>query len=234
MVLSSVPVRPLAPPGVRVIVRTGRLVLGQIPAEELRDCLPRLVFSEPGQVGNLVDNVFYHVKRTGIGDPPLKAPIALKERHLTAAEFQGLAAVPPELEWFANLRNDQTRRAYRHDVGEFSAFIGLHRPTEIRLVTRAHVIAWRERLEHRALAPASIRRKLSALASLFDYLCEKNAVAHNPVKGVKRPMANANEGTTPALSDTQARALLEAPPSNTLKGKRDRAILATLLYHAVS
>ena len=163
----------------------------------------------------------------------MKAPIALKERHLTAAEFQGLAAVPPELEWFANLRNDQTRRAYRHDVGEFSAFIGLHRPTEIRLVTRAHVIAWRERLEHRALAPASIRRKLSALASLFDYLCEKNAVAHNPVKGVKRPMANANEGTTPALSDTQARALLEAPSAETLKGKRDRAILATLLYHGL-
>ena len=37
----------------------------------------------------------------------MKAPIALKERHLTAAEFQGLAAVPPELEWFANIRNDQ-------------------------------------------------------------------------------------------------------------------------------
>ena len=46
-------------------------------------------------------------------------------------------------------------------------------------------------------------------------------------------MANANEGTTPALSDTQARALLEAPPAETLKGKRDRAILATLLYHGL-
>ena len=54
----------------------------------------------------------------------MKAPIALEERHLTAAEFQGLAAVPPELEWFANLRNDQTRRAYRHDVGEFSRSSG--------------------------------------------------------------------------------------------------------------
>ena len=118
-------------------------------------------------------------------------------------------------------------------MGEFSAFIGLHRPTEIRLVTRAHVIAWRERLEHRALAPASIRRKLSALASLFDYLCEKNAVTHNPVKGVKRPMANANEGTAPALSNAQARALLEAPSAETLKGKRDHAILATLLYHGL-
>jgi integrase/recombinase XerD len=67
-------------------------------------------------------------------------------------------------------------------------------------------------MESRELSPASIRRKLSALSSLFDYLCERNAVAGNPVDGVKRPMANGNEGSTPALGDAQARRLLEAPP----------------------
>ncbi|MDH5677032.1 MAG: tyrosine-type recombinase/integrase, partial [Nitrospinota bacterium] len=46
-------------------------------------------------------------------------------------------------------------------------------------------------------------------------------------------MSNNNEGTTPALSDSQARKLLDAPPKNTLKGKRDRAILAVLLYHGI-
>ena len=81
--------------------------------------------------------------------------------------------------------------------------------------------------------PSSIRRKLSALSSLFDYLCERNAVAGNPVDGVKRPMANSNEGSTPALGDAQARKLLDAPPTDTLKGVRDRAILATLLYHGI-
>jgi hypothetical protein len=45
------------------------------------------------------------------------------------------------------------------------------------------------------------------------------AVAHNPV--VKRPKAETNEGKTPALGDDQAWALLEAPPADTLKGKRD-------------
>jgi integrase/recombinase XerD len=38
---------------------------------------------------------------------------------------------------------------------------------------------------------------------------------------------------TPALGDAQARKLLEAPPVDTLKGVRDRAILATLLYHGI-
>jgi integrase/recombinase XerD len=46
-------------------------------------------------------------------------------------------------------------------------------------------------------------------------------------------MANGNEGSTPALGDAQARELLEVPPADTLKGVRDRAILATLLYHGI-
>ena len=96
-------------------------------------------------------------------------------------------------------------------------------------MTRAHLIAWRKDLERRSLAASTIRRKLSALSSLFDYLCEQNAVTHNPVNGVKRPAVNNNEGLTPALGDAQARALLAAPVEDTRKGKRDRAILATLL-----
>ena len=154
-------------------------------------------------------------------------------RALTAAEFRGLAAVPPELEWFANLPNPRTRRAYQQDVRDFTAFVGITRPEEFRTVTRAHLIAWRKDLERRGLAPASIRRKLAALSSLFDYLCERNAVPHNPVDGVKRPKAHYHEGLTPALGDAQARALLNAPPEHTLKGQRDRAILATLLYHGL-
>jgi integrase/recombinase XerD len=156
-----------------------------------------------------------------------------RRRPLTPAQFGDLAELPPELEWLANLTNPKTRRAYKIDVEEFIAFAGLGGLAELRLVTRAHVIAWRKDLEKRELAHSSIRRKLSALSALFDYLCEHNAVAGNPVDGVKRPMANGNEGSTPALGDAQARRLLEAPPADTLKGVRDRAILATLLYHGM-
>jgi integrase/recombinase XerD len=159
--------------------------------------------------------------------------VLYKEGGLTPAQVAHLADVPPELEWLANITNEKTRRAYKLDVGEFSQFLGLTRPEEFRTVTRAHVIAWRELLERRELAAPTIRRKLSALSSLFEYLCEKNAVAGNPVDGVKRPMVNSNEGSTPALSDAQARRLLEAPPEDTLKGVRDRAIIATLLYHGM-
>jgi integrase/recombinase XerD len=162
------------------------------------------------------------------------APITTRgERLLSKVEFQRLTDVPPEAEWFANLTNANTRRAYQNDVQSFMRFVGIAVPHEFRTVRRAHVIAWRKILENEKLAPATIRRKLSALSDLFDYLCEKNAIADNPVHGVERPKEGANEGKTPALSDEQAAALLDAPSRHTLKGKRDRAILAVLLFHAV-
>jgi integrase/recombinase XerD len=156
-----------------------------------------------------------------------------RHRALTANEFHHLADVPPEIEWFANITNPRTRQAYKLDVEDFMRFVGIVRPEEFRIVTRSHVIAWRKSLEGRSLAPASIRRKLSALASLFDYLCEANAVTFNPIDGVKRPKADNNEGKTPAISDDQARQLLAAPSADTIKGKRDRAILSTFLYHGL-
>ena len=130
----------------------------------------------------------------------IPARLIPESRALTAAQFQGLSEVPPELEWFANLPNEKTRRAYQLDITEFRTFVGIQRPEEFRLITRAHVIAWRKAVERRQLSPSTIRRKLSALSSLFEYLCERNAVTHNPVKGVKRPKANNNEGTMPSAT----------------------------------
>ncbi|MGO9443876.1 MAG: tyrosine-type recombinase/integrase [Thiobacillaceae bacterium] len=163
----------------------------------------------------------------------LLVPIIAKTRLLTAADFQRLADVPPEIEWFANLNNKATRRAYENALKDFMRFTGIVQPDEFRTVTRAHVIAWRDDLVRRALSGMTIRHRLAALSSLFEYLCEKNAVTHNPVKGVKRPPVESYEGKTPALGDHQARKLLDAPEGDTLKGKRDRALLATLLYHAL-
>ena len=170
---------------------------------------------------------------------PTKIAPARASRMLTAAEFQKLADVPPEIEWFANLTNANTRRAYESAVKDFMRFAGIERPEEFRTVARAHVIAWRDDLRTRvtrrgeAWSDASIRHRLSALAALFEYLCDRNAVTHNPVKGVARPKSESGEGKTPALGDHQARKLLDAPADESLRGKRDRAILSTLLFHAL-
>jgi integrase/recombinase XerD len=164
---------------------------------------------------------------------PLPIQIEPANRLLTAVEFQKLADVPPEVEWFANISNHHTRRAYENAVKDFMRFAGIFRPEEFRTVTRAHLIAWRDELGRRELGGATIRHRLAALASLFEYLCEKNAVTHNPVKGVERPRTESGEGKTPAIGDHHARDLLAAPVDENVKSRRDRAILSTLLFHAL-
>jgi len=154
-------------------------------------------------------------------------------RLLTAEQLQQLTDVPAALVWLGNIENPNTRRAYQGDLEAFVSFCGIEQPDELRQVTRAHVIAWRKQLEAEELAAATIRRKLSAVSSLFDFLCNETAVDTNPVAGVKRPSEDANEGKTPDLSDDQAKRLLQAPKGNGLKAIRDRAILATYLFHAL-
>jgi site-specific recombinase XerD len=166
-------------------------------------------------------------------DTQLPTEVLPADRRLTAAEFQGLAGVPPEAEWYANLGPAATKRAYKTAIGDFMRFTGIARPEDFRIVSRAHVIAWRDDLVQRELRGNTVRHRLAALSSLFEYLCERNAVTHNPVKGVKRPRIDSDEGKTPAIGDHQARELLGAPAADTLKAKRDRAILSTLLYHAL-
>lgn len=173
-------------------------------------------------------NELAKVVATDVANTPTKGRITL-----SAAEFQGLADMPPELEWFASIESANTRRAYELDIRDFMAFTGIEEPTGFRLVTRAHVLAWRKSLEARELSPATVRRKLAALASLYEFLCDRNAVEQNPVKGVKRPKVDTYEGKTPALGDHQARELLDAPDTSKLKGLRDRAILSVFLFHAL-
>ena len=164
-------------------------------------------------------------------DFPVSIPPS--SRLLSSADFQRLADVPLVIEWFANIDNPQTKRAYRNALEDFMKFTGIERPDEFREISRGHIIAWRDDLKYRELNGTTIRHRLAALSSLFEYLCDKNAVTHNPVKGIKRPSVEGYLGKTPAISDYQARGLLDAPKNVSLKDKRDRAILATLLYHAL-
>ena len=129
-------------------------------------------------------------------DPNSEIAGAKKGRLLTAEQFQRLSEIPPELEWLANIQNPHTKKAYQRDVKAFMAFVGIEVTGEMIKVTRAHIIAWRDDLQSQGLSPATIRRKLSALSALFDFLCEKNSVTYNPVDGVKRPSQNSNEINT--------------------------------------
>jgi integrase/recombinase XerD len=164
---------------------------------------------------------------------PAPGAVLMPSRIFTAPEFRERAQVPPAAEWFANIDNPNTRRAYHNDLQEFMTFVDIAKLAELRLVTRSHVLAWRKDLERRELAGATVRRKLAALSSLFEYLSEANAVTHNPVNGVKRPTVDTYEGKTPPLGDAQTRHLLKLPTGEGLQQLRDRALLSVLFHHGL-
>jgi len=83
-------------------------------------------------------------------------------------------------------------------------------------VRRPHVIAWRKSLE--GSAPATVRPEAGAVSSLFDPPLRSERGRREPDLRRSRPNEGANEGKTPAISDAQARKLLDAPVVHDLQG----------------
>jgi site-specific recombinase XerD len=140
--------------------------------------------------------------------------------------LQLLQAVPEEEVWLAGQLSLQTRAAYKKDVNHFVRTMGITSAAELRQVGRAAVVAWLNQMRHDGVAPRTLRRRLSALSSLFTHLVEHGVVATNPVRDIKRPRVNRRQGTTRAFSVKEARKILDAPDADTLIGLRDRAILS--------
>jgi hypothetical protein len=51
-----------------------------------------------------------------IDNPKLPLRRRIERRPLTAEQFRRLAEVPPETEWYANIKSAGTRRIYRIDI----------------------------------------------------------------------------------------------------------------------
>ena len=137
-----------------------------------------------------------------------------------------LRSVPEEEIWLAGQLSAHTRRAYKQDVAHFIATMKIKSGDELRLVSRAAVVAWQNEMEKERAKARTIRRRLSALSSLFAHLIAHRAADENPVRDIKRPRVNRRQGTTKAFSQKEARLILDVPKVTTLRGLRDRAILS--------
>lgn len=154
-------------------------------------------------------------------------PAPSSQRASLPSVLAQLADIPEEEIWLAKQKSARTRRAYRLDVRHFMATLDIITIDGLRQVDHRAVIAWERTMrEVQHAAPSTIRRRLSALSSLFKHLVRHGYAAKNPVTEVERPAINRDEGTTLAFSKAQARKLLDTPADDTLEGLRDRAILS--------
>ncbi len=145
---------------------------------------------------------------------------------LPATTLDLLRAVPEEELWLQGQRSAHTRRAYQADVRHFVAALGVRSAEDLRCVGRAAIVHWQRQMEKNGTRPRTIRRRLSALSSLFAHLVEQGIAETNPCREVKRPRVNRRRGETRSFSYEQAGRLLAAPDAESVQGLRDRAILS--------
>src|SRR5262247_604789 len=121
-----------------------------------------------------------------------------------------------------------TRRVYNMALDEFmSWYAQAPRPG----FSKATVSAWRASLEARALGSSSIIIRMSAIRKLAGEAADNGLLAPELAAGICRVKSVKSVGirTGNWLSVRQAQSLLNAPDAGTVKGLRDRAILAVLL-----
>jgi integrase len=121
-----------------------------------------------------------------------------------------------------------TKRVYNMALDEFMGwFQQAPRPG----FTKATVSAWRVSLEDRRLGSSSIIIRMSAIRKLAAEAADNGLLAPELAAGISRVKSAKTQGIRVGnwLSLRQAQALLSAPDIATLRGLRDRAILAVLL-----
>lgn len=126
------------------------------------------------------------------------------------------------------LESAHSKRAYGRALAEFLAWHAIQgRPA----LSKALIQRYKAHLEAAGLGAASINLRLSALRKLAVEAADNGALGEAVANGIKRVPGVRREGTRAGnwLTLAQAQALLNAPDVSTLKGLRDRAILAVLL-----
>src|SRR5882672_5651441 len=121
-----------------------------------------------------------------------------------------------------------TRRVYNMALNEF---MNWYRQAPRPGFSKATVSAWRVSLEARGLGSSSIIIRMSAIRKLAVEAADNGLLAPELAAGISRVKSAKSVGIRVGnwLSLRQAQALLSAPDIATMKGLRDRAILAVLL-----
>jgi site-specific recombinase XerD len=127
-----------------------------------------------------------------------------------------------------SLRSFESQRSYRHSIDEFVAWYC----SAPRLsLNKTVVLRYRLHLEDRHLAAGTINVRLAAVRRLAYEAADSGLLSADLAAGIRRVKGVKKLGCRLGnwLSVEQARLLWQLPDPDTLRGKRDRAILTVLL-----
>jgi integrase/recombinase XerD len=142
----------------------------------------------------------------------------------------GPHAVKRFVEFFAaTIRNRNTRGAYVNAVGHFLRWCEDHGVMDIRRVEPLVVACYVEELAAHYSKP-TVKQRLAAVRTLFDWLVTGQVVQYNPAASVRGPSVIMSRGKTPVLTAEQTRELLDSIPITDVCGLRDRALIAVMVF----
>src|ERR1039457_1285892 len=127
-------------------------------------------------------------------------------------------------------RNTQvsSQASYGHAIDEF---IGWYCSEPRLAFNRTVVLRYRFHLEQKNLAPSTINVRLAAVRRLAYEASDSGLLSPELAAGIRRVRGAKRLGARIGnwLTVDQSKTLLGDPPANSLRGKRDRAILALLI-----
>lgn len=142
-------------------------------------------------------------------------------------ERAGSGASKRFFEFFTvNIRNPNTRQAYGRAVWQFMQWCD-ERGLSLDGIEPMHVAAY---IEKHPGAPQTVKQHLAGIRMLFDWMVVGQAVKFNPAAAVRGPRHSYRKGKTPVLSAEDARALLDSIDTSHVVGKRDRALIALMVF----
>ena len=127
-----------------------------------------------------------------------------------------------------SLRSPESQRSYRRSIEDF---VGWYCSEPRLSFNKTMVTRYKIHLEERLLAPGTINVRLAAVRRLAYEAADTGLLSPDLAAGIRRVKGAKKLGMRLGnwLTVEEARALWQLPNMHTVKGKRDRAILAVLL-----
>ncbi len=128
---------------------------------------------------------------------------------------------------------DDTIRAYYREIDFWVQWCRNHR-IDVAQARRIHVEMYREEMKRQGLRINTRSHKLSIVRRFYDSAIEAGLRDNNPAAGVRGGKDQTpGEEKIKSLTGAALSRLLEVIPTDTLIGKRDRAIIALMAIHGL-
>ncbi|MCI2061598.1 MAG: tyrosine recombinase XerD [Eubacteriaceae bacterium] len=123
-------------------------------------------------------------------------------------------------------RSSNTQEAYRRDYLNFEEYMKTKSIYDLKDVSNTEIVSYLYKLKDEGKSAATVNRKLASLRALYTYMKKEGIVSRDPTEGIKSPRVGRKEIEYLTIEEVDS---LLALPDDSVKGKRDKAILE-LLY----